>query len=81
MRTLFLTLLLIILKSLPVISQPKYEIRATWLTTLGGMDWPRTKAGSATGIQRYTRPFESCEFQYSIIANPPTWGYDISVLH
>ena len=52
MRTLFLTLLLIILKSLPVISQPKYEIRATWLTTLGGMDWPRTKAGSATGIQR-----------------------------
>ena len=24
---------------------------------------------------------ESYEFQYSIIANPPTWGYDISVLH
>ena len=21
-------------------SQPKYEIRATWLTTLGGLDWP-----------------------------------------
>ena len=59
MRTLFLTLLLIILKSLPVISQPKYEIRATWLTTLGGMDWPRTKAGSATGIQRQKK--ELCD--------------------
>ena len=59
MRTLFLTLLLIILKSLPVISQPKYEIRATWLTTLRGMDWPRTKAGSATGIQRQKK--ELCD--------------------
>ena len=59
MRTLFLTLLLIILRSLPVISQPKYEIRATWLTTLGGMDWPRTKAGSATGIQRQKK--ELCD--------------------
>ena len=24
-------------------AQPKYEIRATWLTTLGGLDWPRIK--------------------------------------
>lgn len=28
---------------------PKYEIRAVWLTTLGGMDWPTRKAGSAAG--------------------------------
>ncbi len=59
MRTLFLTLLLVMLTSLPVISQPKYEIRATWLTTLGGMDWPRTKAGNATGIQRQKK--ELCD--------------------
>ena len=25
---------------------PKYEIRAVWLTTLNGLDWPRTKAVS-----------------------------------
>lgn len=30
----------------------KYEIRATWLTTLGGMDWPSYKAQSASGIAR-----------------------------
>lgn len=40
-------------------SQPKYEIRATWLTTLGGMDWPRNKAGNASGIQRQQK--ELCE--------------------
>ena len=33
----------------PLPAQPKYEIRATWLTTLGGMDWPRTKAVSRAG--------------------------------
>ena len=33
-------------------SQNKYEIRATWLTTLGGMDWPSYKATSPAGIQR-----------------------------
>lgn len=52
MRTFIITLLLVIPSFLPVISQPKYEIRATWLTTLGGMDWPRSKAGNASGILR-----------------------------
>ena len=32
-------------------AQPKEEIRATWLTTLGGMDWPTRKANSAKGIE------------------------------
>ena len=31
---------------------PKYEIRATWLTTLGGMDWPSAKAVSASDIKK-----------------------------
>lgn len=59
MRTFFITLLLIILNFLPILSQPKYEIRATWLTTLGGMDWPRNKAGNASGIRRQQK--ELCE--------------------
>lgn len=59
MRTFFITLLLVIPSFLPVLSQPKYEIRATWLTTLGGMDWPRAKAGNASGIQRQQK--ELCE--------------------
>lgn len=59
MRTIIITLLLVIPSFLPVISQPKYEIRATWLTTLGGMDWPRNKAGNASGIQRQQK--ELCD--------------------
>lgn len=59
MRTFFITLLLVIPSFLPVLSQPKYEIRATWLTTLGGMDWPRIKAGNASSIQRQQK--ELCD--------------------
>lgn len=32
-------------------AQPKEEIRATWLTTLGGMDWPTRKANSPQSIE------------------------------
>ena len=31
---------------------PKYEVRAVWLTTIGGIDWPRTYANSSYNIQR-----------------------------
>ena len=27
---------------LPMAAQPKYEVRAAWLTALYGLDWPRT---------------------------------------
>ena len=59
MRTFFITLLLVIVSFLSVFSQPKYEIRATWLTTLGGMDWPRNKAINASGIRRQQK--ELCD--------------------
>lgn len=39
------------------VSGKKQEIRATWITTLGGMDWPRSKAGSAAGIRRQQQEF------------------------
>ena len=35
-----------------LLAQKKYEVRATWLTTLGGMDWPTQKANSPEGIQK-----------------------------
>lgn len=35
-----------------IMAQEKYEIRATWLTTLGGLDWPSSKASSPAGIER-----------------------------
>ena len=30
---------------------PKREVRAVWLTTIGGLDWPRQKAHSASSIE------------------------------
>ena len=51
MRT-FLILLFLLIISVGANAQPKHEIRATWLTTLGGMDWPRNKATHADGILR-----------------------------
>ena len=31
---------------------PKYEVRAVWVTTLNGLDWPTTKATNETNRQR-----------------------------
>lgn len=45
-------MLMLCLMAAPLSAQNKYEIRATWLTTLGGMDWPSQKANSAQGIER-----------------------------
>ena len=52
MRTFLIILLISLLGSIHTAAQPKHEIRATWITTLGGMDWPRQKATSAEGIRR-----------------------------
>lgn len=47
---ILLTLLFTVYSSL--IAHTKYEVRATWITTLGGMDWPTHKAVSPAGIKR-----------------------------
>ena len=52
MQTFLLILISLLFLSLKAEAQPKHEIRATWLTTLGGMDWPRNKATNADGIRR-----------------------------
>ena len=31
---------------------PKHEVRAVWLTTLSGLDWPRTSATGASSIRQ-----------------------------
>ncbi|MCF0197965.1 MAG: family 10 glycosylhydrolase [Bacteroidaceae bacterium] len=38
---------------------PKRETRAVWVTTLGGLDWPKNKATSADGRERQQR--ELCQ--------------------
>ena len=37
--------------SLTASAQPKYEVRAVWLTTIGGIDWPSTYAHDGMGIE------------------------------
>jgi len=34
------------------VQYPKFEERAVWLATIGGIDWPRTKAADATSTER-----------------------------
>ncbi len=43
---------------------PKHELRAVWLTTLGGLDWPKTPATSEGGRQRQQR--ELCDILDSL---------------
>ena len=47
-RFLYIFILFISLTSL---AQPKYEVRAVWLTTIGGIDWPSTYAHDGMGIE------------------------------
>ena len=36
-------------------AQPKWEVRAVWLTTIGGIDWPSTYAHDGRGIAEQQR--------------------------
>ena len=42
-----------------VTSYPLHEIRAVWLATIGGIDWPRTKATDSYSIQRQKQELTS----------------------
>ena len=33
-------------------NHPKYEVRAVWLTTLGGLDWPKNKAVNTSSSEK-----------------------------
>ena len=52
MRTFLILLTISLFAFMQAKAQPKHEIRATWLTTLGGMDWPRNKATNAQTIEK-----------------------------
>ena len=41
-----LALLFLVLSLSTSAQTPKYEVRAVWLTTIGGIDWPRTRGES-----------------------------------
>lgn len=52
MKHTYLILLLLSLFTLKAEAQPKNEIRATWLTTIYGLDWPTVKATSPANINK-----------------------------
>ena len=35
-----------------ITTSPKHEVRAVWLTTIGGIDWPHSYARSQNGIAK-----------------------------
>ena len=43
-RRFWYTLVLSMLIGLSIQAQPKREVRAVWLTTIGGLDWPHNYA-------------------------------------
>ena len=45
-------ILLLSLISISTMAQPKHEVRAAWLTTVYGLDWPQTRANTPAGIQQ-----------------------------
>ena len=78
--------LLFISSLLSLQAQPKEEIRATWLTTLGGMDWPTRKANSAKGIEaqkneliRQLDALKAANFNTVLFSNPSS-GETLSTL-
>ena len=52
MRKILLFFLLLALAVNVQAQTPKYEVRAVWLTTIGGIDWPHIYANSPSNIQR-----------------------------
>ena len=56
MRLLYTTLFLLFL-TMAAPAQPKHEVRAVWLTTIGGIDWPHSYARSAHSIEKQKDEF------------------------
>ncbi len=51
-RVLFSILYLLLLLPLAAQQPPKYEVRAAWVTTAYGLDWPHTRATSPENIRK-----------------------------
>ncbi len=56
MRRPVIIFAIILLLQTPLFAQlPKHEVRAVWLTTLNGLDWPSVKATNSESIERQKR--------------------------
>ncbi|GAE83552.1 glycoside hydrolase [Bacteroides reticulotermitis JCM 10512] len=48
----YICILLLLLCLATIEAQPKYEVRAAWVTAVYGLDWPRTRATTPATIQK-----------------------------
>jgi len=55
MKKCILCILFLLLMAVAVSGEPKYEVRAVWLTTIGGIDWPSSYAHDGMGIGEQKR--------------------------
>ena len=55
MKRLTLFYIFLLWAAAALTAQPKYEVRAVWLTTIGGIDWPSTYAHDGMGISAQQR--------------------------
>ena len=55
MKKLLLSLTMVIITIAGQAQTPKHEVRAVWLTTIGGIDWPRTHATSSSSAAQQKR--------------------------
>ena len=51
-KKFILSLLLLTTSFLSLSAQPKREVRAVWLTTIGGLDWPHNYARQGLAIEK-----------------------------
>lgn len=51
-KKFILSLLLLVTSFLSLSAQPKREMRAVWLTTIGGLDWPHNYARQGLAIEK-----------------------------
>lgn len=58
-RHLILVLVFLVSISTFAVNYPKHEVRAVWLTTIGGLDWPHSYAQTATSIKRQQEEFRN----------------------
>ncbi|MGM9708744.1 MAG: glycoside hydrolase family 10 protein [Prevotella sp.] len=63
-KTRIFALLLLIILPYIAIASPKREVRAVWLTTIGGLDWPHSYAYGGNGVERQKEELCSLLNQY-----------------
>ncbi len=57
MQRLTLFYIFLICLATTLFAYPKYEVRAVWLTTIGGIDWPSSYAHNSMGIRQQQQEF------------------------